>query len=133
MNIVSEYELTQTEIGYLMVVTCVLEFVTRVLWGGLTKLGVSIPACGIMWTSIISIYAFLMAFSSTFWGFFLSKVFMYCSIRILIILNSGNVFAGIGLGGFGSQIHVYVVELLGLELQPDFMILQSYSFKYGLK
>ena len=108
MNIVSEYGLSQAQIGYLMVVTCGGEFITRYLWGLLTKAGVSVPVCGIIWTIITCIYAFLMAFSSTFW------TFVAC-----------NVLAGIALGGFGGQIHAYVVDLVGLELQPDFMILQK--------
>ena len=108
VNIVSEYGLSQAQIGYLMVVTSIGEFISRYLWGVLTRVGVSVPVCGIIWTVIACFYAFLMAFSSTFLAFI-----------------AYNVLAGIWLGGFAGQIHAYVVDFVGLELQPDFMIFQK--------
>ena len=81
---------------------------TRYLWGVVTKAGVSVPVCSIIWTVIACIYTAAMAFTSTFLSF------IAC-----------NVLAGIALGGFAGQIHGYVVDFVGLELQPDFMILQE--------
>ena len=107
INICTEYDVTRAESGYLFMMIALADGTGRLAWGGLGQY-FDTSAMMIGWSALTVATMTCLALSRTF------IQFIMCCIGI-----------GISFSGFGSHKQALLVELVGLKLQPDYIIVDN--------
>jgi len=94
--------------GQIMMVEAAVDFFSRPFWGALAKFGMK-PIDLLVLDSLLWIACGLtLAFSKTYWSFLL-----------------GHVFLGIAISGYGGFKQVLIIQLLGIENQPKYIVVDQ--------
>jgi len=106
-NVVTEFGVTTQQVSYLMMICTATEVSGRFIWGIIAKY-VELSKCAILWSVGLFGCMTWISMSSSFTQFAI-----------------GQLVSGFFLAGFGSHKHALTVELVGLKLQPDCIIIDN--------
>jgi len=108
INIMNEFGLDRKMIAQIMMVEAAVDFLSRPFWGALAKFGMK-PIDLLVLDSLLWIACGLtLSLSKTYWSFLL-----------------GHVFLGIAISGYGGFKQVLIIQLLGMENQPKYIVVDQ--------